>query len=147
MPRYFLGKLRNCKIKMIHAAKFLWDKGHIYIFLSSLNIEYDTFESLYNGIRNQEVVYGILNSDIAAYQQLTFNEGGIDRKNMLAIVDLIPIPMAITLFGNGSYPDAYDRCLKGLLMKEFEEKAIKYRRKIQVFNDLACQNAKNDSMD
>ena len=81
-----------------------------------------------------------MNSDVAAYQQLTFNDGDIERDRMLAVIDMIPIPMDITIYVNGPHPDGYDVCLKDILMKELKEKTLKYRRKLQVFNSKFKSN-------
>jgi len=57
-------------------------------------IEYDTFEDLYNSIRKKEVAYGLMNTDIAAYQQNTWNDG-YSSTDLLAVIQTIPLEVSI----------------------------------------------------
>ena len=92
-------------------------------------IEYDTFEDLYNGIRTGEVLYGIMNTDIAAYQQTTWNDGYMDTE-ALCVINTIAMDVAVYEAAHISF--RRDDCLAASFFEAKEEAVKKFRKKIKV---------------
>ena len=55
------------------------------IFLKISYPGYTDYEQMYKAIRSGEVDYGLMNSDIASYQQLDWNKGGIQSLSLIHI--------------------------------------------------------------
>ena len=119
------------KVKEIKTYCCSLTETNIFLWISYPG--YTDYEQIYKAIRSGEVDYGLINSDIAAYQQLVWNEGGIQSRDYLAVFKTLPIPTAVKQEFLGIYKDTeYEaNCFNDYTGIE-EEAIAKYRKKVQV---------------
>ena len=98
---------------------------------SFLDLEYDNFKELYTAIRNKEVTYGLLNADIAAYQQLDWNEG-IPAEQHLAVIQVVPMSVSVSAGMYLEWQDEYMDCTMKHWNKAQRNSIEKFRRKAEV---------------
>lgn len=94
---------------------------------------YTDFEAIYQAIRSGEVDYGLMNSDIASYQQLDWNGGGILNRDYLAVFSTLAIPTTVMQPYLGIYKDTeYEKLCFGDYVDLRNEAIAKYRKKVEV---------------
>ena len=97
----------------------------------SFDLEYDDFNGIYTAIRNKEVTYGLLNADIAAYQQLDWNEG-IPAEQHLAVIQVVPMAVSISAAINFDGEDDYLGCMMSNWKNVEVKMAKKYQKRVEV---------------
>jgi len=101
------------------------------IFIN-LYIGYETYEQLYQALREDEVRYGLVNSDIAAYAQQWWNNNQ-QREDILSVVTTLPIEIPIHLVQVGlDHTSKFATCIDVNVDKAIKFTERKHRKKLKV---------------
>ena len=92
--------------------------------------EYDDFNELYTAIRSKQIT-GLLNADIAAYQQLDWNEG-IPAEQHLAVIQVVPMSVSVSAGLYLEWENEYWDCTMKHWEKAQRNSIEKFRRKPDV---------------